>query len=150
MKTKKKSSPAYVSSKSRQTAERMLEDKLRSEGYTRGRSDMRAPSFKLTQDKKSGEYRYRKMAKGGKFPDLNKDGKVTRADILKGRGVFKDGGKTKSKVNEAGNYTKPGMRKRLFERIKAGSKGGNPGQWSARKAQLLASQYKKKGGGYKN
>ena len=42
------------------------------------------------------------------------------------------------------------MRKRLFEKIKAGSKGGNPGQWSARKAQLLASEYKKKGGGYKS
>lgn len=57
---------------------------------------------------------------------------------------------TKSKVNEAGNYTKPGMRKALFNKIKAGSKGGDPGQWSARKAQLLASEYKKKGGGYKN
>lgn len=57
--------------------------------------------------------------------------------------------KTKSKVNAAGNYTKPTMRKALFEKIKAGSKGGNPGQWSARKAQLLASEYKKKGGGYK-
>jgi hypothetical protein len=56
---------------------------------------------------------------------------------------------TKSKVNQAGNYTKPAMRKRLFEKIKAGSKGGKPGQWSARKAQLLASEYKKKGGGYK-
>lgn len=56
---------------------------------------------------------------------------------------------TKSKVNEAGNYTKPTMRKKLFERIKSGSKGGNPGQWSARKAQLLASEYKKSGGGYK-
>ena len=55
-----------------------------------------------------------------------------------------------SKVNEAGNYTKPGMRKRLFESIKAGGKGGAPGQWSARKAQLLASQYKKAGGGYKD
>ncbi len=85
-----------------------------------------------------------------KFPDLNKDGKITRADVLKGRGVFKDGGKVKSRVNEAGNYTKPGMRKRLFNSIKAGSKGGNPGQWSARKAQLLASRYKKSGGGYKN
>ena len=82
-----------------------------------------------------------------KFPDLNKDGKITRADVLKGRGVFKDGGKVKSRVNEAGNYTKPGMRKRLFNSIKAGSKGGNPGQWSARKAQLLASRYKKSGGG---
>ena len=57
--------------------------------------------------------------------------------------------KTKSKVNEAGNYTKPEMRKRLFEKIKAGSKGGDPGEWSARKAQLLASEYKKAGGGYK-
>jgi len=57
--------------------------------------------------------------------------------------------KSKSKVNQAGNYTKPAMRKRLFEKIKAGSKGGKPGQWSARKAQLLASEYKKKGGSYK-
>jgi len=54
------------------------------------------------------------------------------------------------KVNAAGNYTKPGMRKRLFNRIKAGSKGGKPGQWSARKAQLLAMRYKKKGGGYRD
>jgi hypothetical protein len=63
---------------------------------------------------------------------------------------YRNGGKTKSRVNEAGNYTKPSMRKRLFQRIKAGSKGGNPGQWSARKAQMLAKQYKAKGGGYKN
>lgn len=56
----------------------------------------------------------------------------------------------KSKVNEAGNYTNPGMRKRLFEKIKAGSKGGDAGQWSARKAQMLAREYKSKGGGYKN
>ena len=58
--------------------------------------------------------------------------------------------KTKSKVNQAGNYTKPGMRKKQFARIKAGSKGGKPGQWSARKAQMLASAYKKAGGGYKS
>ena len=57
--------------------------------------------------------------------------------------------KAKSKVNESGNYTKPTMRKRLFEKIKAGSKGGKPGQWSARKAQMLAKAYKKAGGGYK-
>lgn len=57
---------------------------------------------------------------------------------------------TKSKVNEAGNYTKPTMRKRLFESIKAGTKGGNAGQWSARKSQMLAKQYKEAGGGYKN
>ena len=64
----------------------------------------------------------------------------------KGRGKFVKG---KSRVNEAGNYTKPGMRKRLFKRIMAGSKGGKPGQWSARKAQILAREYKKAGGGYK-
>jgi len=57
--------------------------------------------------------------------------------------------KAKSRVNEAGNYTKPTMRKQLFNRIKAGSKGGRAGQWSARKAQMLAKQYKAKGGGYK-
>jgi hypothetical protein len=57
--------------------------------------------------------------------------------------------KTKSKVNEAGNYTKPTMRKRLFNKIKAGTKGGKAGQWSARKAQMLAKQYKAAGGGYK-
>lgn len=54
-----------------------------------------------------------------------------------------------SRVNEAGVYTKPTMRKRLFERIKSGSKGGAPGQWSARKAQLLALEYKRSGGSYK-
>lgn len=57
---------------------------------------------------------------------------------------------SKSKVNEAGVYTKPTMRKTLFEKIKAGSKGGDPGEWSARKAQLLAREYKSKGGGYKS
>jgi|TARA_R100001086_G_scaffold120484_1_gene62014 hypothetical protein len=62
---------------------------------------------------------------------------------------LKKGGKTKSRVNEAGNYTKPGLRKRIFNRIKAGGKGGKPGQWSARKAQMMAKAYKKAGGGYK-
>lgn len=57
--------------------------------------------------------------------------------------------KPKSRVNEAGNYTKPTMRKRLFQKIKAGSKGGRAGQWSARKAQMLARQYKAAGGGYR-
>ena len=58
--------------------------------------------------------------------------------------------KSKSTVNKAGNYTKPTMRKRLFNQIKAGGKGGAPGQWSARKAQMLAQRYKKAGGGYRN
>jgi hypothetical protein len=56
--------------------------------------------------------------------------------------------KPESRVNEAGNYTKPTMRKRLFEKIKAGGKGGRPGQWSAIKASMLAKEYKAKGGGF--
>ena len=57
--------------------------------------------------------------------------------------------KKKSTVNKAGNYTKPTMRKRLFNKIMAWTKGGKSGQWSARKAQMLAKQYKAAGGGYK-
>ncbi len=64
--------------------------------------------------------------------------------------MYAEGGKTKSRVNEAGVYTKPGMRKSLFESIKSRAvQGTGAGQWSARKAQLLAKQYKAKGGGYK-
>ena len=55
-----------------------------------------------------------------------------------------------STVNKAGNYTKPALRKRIFNRIKAGGKGGAPGQWSARKAQMTALAYKRAGGGYRN
>jgi len=58
--------------------------------------------------------------------------------------------KKKSTVNSAGNYTKPALRKRLFSEIKAGSKGGKPGQWSARKAQMVAKKYKEAGGGYRD
>jgi hypothetical protein len=62
---------------------------------------------------------------------------------------YAEGGKV-SKVNEAGNYTKPGMRKRLFNSIKAAAvQGTGAGQWSARKSQLLAKRYKAAGGGYK-
>jgi len=73
---------------------------------------------------------------------------ITRKDDPNKVKMYAQGGE--SKVNEAGNYTKPGMRKSLFERIKAGGKGGAPGQWSARKAQMLAMQYKKAGGGYRD
>lgn len=55
----------------------------------------------------------------------------------------------KSRVNQAGVYTKPALRKQIFNQVKAGSAGGAPGQWSARKAQMVAKQYKVKGGGYK-
>jgi hypothetical protein len=59
---------------------------------------------------------------------------------------FKEGGK----VNEAGNYTKPSLRKRIFNSIKAAAvQGTGAGQWSARKAQLMAKRYKAAGGGYK-
>jgi|TARA_R100001443_G_scaffold117388_2_gene141915 hypothetical protein len=57
--------------------------------------------------------------------------------------------KKKSTVNASGNYTQPSKRKRIFNRIKAGNKGGAKGQWSARKAQMLAAAYKRAGGGYK-
>jgi penicillin V acylase-like amidase (Ntn superfamily) len=64
---------------------------------------------------------------------------------------YAEGGEAKSKVNAAGNYTKPGMRKALFEKIKGQAvQGTAAGQWSARKAQLLAKQYKSKGGGYRD
>ena len=68
---------------------------------------------------------------------------------------FRKGGKAKKKkskstVNKAGNYTKPGLRKRIFQRIKSqASHGTAAGKWSARKAQALAKAYKKAGGGYK-
>jgi hypothetical protein len=62
---------------------------------------------------------------------------------------YADGGKV-SRVNEAGNYTKPGMRKALFNKIKnSATQGTAAGQWSGRKSQLLAKQYKARGGGYK-
>ena len=73
---------------------------------------------------------------------------ITRKDDPNKVKMYAKGGE--SKVNEAGNYTKPGMRKSLFNKIKAGGKGGAPGQWSARKAQMLAMQYKKAGGGYRD
>jgi len=64
---------------------------------------------------------------------------------------YKEGGKTKSKVNEAGNYTKPDLRKRIFNSVKAAAiVGTGAGQWSARKAQVMAKRYKAAGGGYRD
>jgi len=61
--------------------------------------------------------------------------------------VFKEGGK----VNEAGNYTKPGLRKRIFNSVKAAAiVGTGAGKWSARKAQVMAKRYKAAGGGYRD
>ena len=74
---------------------------------------------------------------------------ITRKDNPNKVKMYAEGGKV-SKVNEAGNYTNPGMRKRLFNQIKASATQGTAaGQWSARKAQLLAKKYKAAGGGYK-
>ena len=79
---------------------------------------------------------------------------LSAIDLKKGGSVKKKRKTTKKKskstVNKAGNYTKPELRKRIFNRIKAGGKGGAPGQWSARKAQMMAKAYKKAGGGYRN
>ena len=92
------------------------------------------------------------MVRVSKKPPAKKKTSPARAKKKQNRTLkLAPGGaaKSKSSVNEAGNYTKPTMRKNLFNKIKAGGKGGNPGQWSARKAQMLAKQYKAKGGGYK-
>ena len=81
-----------------------------------------------------------------KMPGAKKKKRRDNTDFTQ----YKEGGEVKSKVNEAGNYTKPGMRKSMFENIKAQAvQGTAAGQWSARKAQLLAKKYKEKGGGYR-
>lgn len=96
--------------------------------------------------KVKGGYQWGKTGKVYKTKaEAEKQGKAIYAS-----GYNKGGTATKSRVNESGNYTKPTMRKNLFEKIKAGGKGGKPGQWSARKAQMLAKEYKAKGGGYKS
>ena len=84
----------------------------------------------------------KKVIKGLKKASKLHAGQAKSLSALK----LKKGGST---VNKAGNYTKPTMRKALFNRIKAGGKGGAPGQWSARKAQMLAKRYKAAGGGYR-
>ena len=87
---------------------------------------------------------------GEKMRSVGEKGAPKKSDFAKAAKTasYKEGGE--SRVNEAGNYTKPGLRKSIFERIKAGGKGGAPGQWSARKAQMMALQYKKAGGGYRD
>lgn len=70
--------------------------------------------------------------------------------LLKGEIMAPKKRKTKSTVNSAKVYTKPTLRKRIFNKIMREGKGGAPGQWSARKAQMLAREYKAKGGGYKS
>lgn len=100
-----------------------------------------APSKMPTAKTKSrrDDTDFTQYAKGGSV----RLGKPSVEDAV--RGAAK-----RSKVNQSGNYTKPEMRKRLFQQIKSSAvQGTAAGQWSARKAQLLAKRYKAKGGGYK-
>jgi hypothetical protein len=115
---------------------------------TKGKK-IKAAMTKKYGEKKGEDIFYASVNKGtiegvAKGKKLAKGGAVRKTSKPK-----KSKTKSKSRVNEAGNYTKPELRKRLFEKIKAGSKGGKPGQWSARKAQMLAREYKAAGGGYK-
>jgi hypothetical protein len=82
-----------------------------------------------------------------KMPKAKKTARRDNTDFTQ----YKEGGAVKSKVNEAGNYTKPGLRKRIFNAVKAEATAGTgAGQWSARKAQVMAKRYKAAGGGYKD
>ena len=82
-----------------------------------------------------------------KMPKGKKTARKDDTDFVQ----YAEGGKTKSKVNEAGNYTKPGLRKRIFNSVKAAAiVGTGAGQWSARKAQVMAKRYKAAGGGYRD
>ena len=76
---------------------------------------------------------------------------IVRKDNPNDVEVYKKGGEVKSKVNEAGNYTKPSLRKRIFNSVKAAAvQGTGAGKWSARKSQLMAKRYKAAGGGYRD
>jgi len=93
----------------------------------------------------------KKMAAGGELKEVPEDNaglSKLPTEVRNKMGYMKDGGKAKSKVNEAGNYTKPELRKRIFNSVKAAAiVGTGAGQWSARKAQVMAKRYKAAGGG---
>ena len=82
---------------------------------------------------------------------MPKGKKITRKDDPNKVDLFAKGGKVKSKVNAAGNYTKPGLRKKIVSQVKAAATHGTgAGKWSARKAQLVAKKYRAAGGGYRD
>ena len=129
----------------------------------KGKKNARKDDTDFTEYKKGGDV---KMAGGGLYANIaakkrriaQGSGEKMRSVGSKGapkKGDFANAAKTASykeggKVNEAGNYTKPGLRKRIFNSIKAAAvQGTGAGQWSARKAQLMAKRYKAAGGGYK-
>jgi len=92
----------------------------------------------------------KKMAEGGELKEVPEDnvglGKLP-TEVRNKMGYMKEGGN----VNAAGNYTKPSLRKRIVSQVKAAAtQGTSAGQWSARKAQLVAKKYKAAGGGYKD
>ena len=93
-------------------------------------------------------------AEGGQLKEVPEDNtglSKLPTQVRNKMGYMKEGGKTKSKVNEAGNYTKPELRKRIFNSVKAAAiVGTGAGQWSARKAQVMAKRYKAAGGGYRD
>ena len=93
-------------------------------------------------------------AEGGQLKEVPQDNaglSKLPTEVRNKMGYMKEGGKTKSKVNEAGNYTKPDLRKRIFNSVKAAAiVGTGAGQWSARKAQVMAKRYKAAGGGYRD
>ena len=92
-----------------------------------------------------------KVKGGYRWGKTGKVYKTKAAAERQGRAIRASGySKVGDTINSAGNYTKPGRRRKLVQQINAGSKGGKPGQWSARKAQMVAKQYKAKGGGYKS
>jgi hypothetical protein len=95
----------------------------------------------------------KKMAAGGELkevPEENTGLSKLPTEVRNKMGYMKEGGQAKSKVNAAGNYTKPELRKRIFNSVKAAAiVGTGAGQWSARKAQVMAKRYKAAGGGYK-
>jgi hypothetical protein len=96
----------------------------------------------------------KKMAAGGELkevPEENTGLSKLPTEVRNKMGYMKEGGKAKSKVNAAGNYTKPSLRKRIVSQVKAAAtQGTGAGQWSARKAQLVAKKYKAAGGGYRD
>jgi len=94
-----------------------------------------------------------KRARGEKMRKAGSAGAPKKSDFANAAKTasYAEGGKTKSKVNEAGNYTKPELRKRIFNSVKAAAiVGTGAGQWSARKAQVMAKRYKAAGGGYRD
>jgi hypothetical protein len=103
--------------------------------------------------KKEGK-KPKKMAAGGELKEVPEDNtglSKLPTEVRNKMGYMKDGGKAKSKVNAAGNYTKPELRKRIFNSVKAAAiVGTGAGQWSGRKSQVLAKRYKAAGGGYRD